>query len=113
MTYEIFSGHLFQITDLGTASGISLGVIFRSDGDLDSFWWCEATSFFIFWLTDPPTFFFFFQNRKKCLYFILFIFILSYDVMVLASLILQQGVQGLQAFAFCILTANDEHTKQT
>ena len=25
----------------------------------------------------------------------------------------QQGVQGLQVFAFCILTVNDEHTKQT
>ena len=27
--------------------------------------------------------------------------------------ILKQGVQGLQALAFCILTFNDEHTKQT
>lgn len=26
---------------------------------------------------------------------------------------LQQGVQGLQGFVFCVLTINDEHTKQT
>ena len=25
----------------------------------------------------------------------------------------KQGVQGLQAFAFYVLTVNDEHTKQT
>ena len=25
----------------------------------------------------------------------------------------EQGVQGLQAFAFCTLIVNDEHTKQT
>ena len=24
---------------------------------------------------------------------------------------LRQGVQGLQAFAFCLVTVNDEHTK--
>ena len=24
-----------------------------------------------------------------------------------------QGVQGIQTFAFCLLTVNDEHTKQT
>ena len=39
-------------------------------------------------------------------------FILSSDVMILASFILKQGVQGLQA-TFYILTVNDEHTKQT
>ena len=33
--------------------------------------------------------------------------------MILGSFSLKQGVQGLQAFAFCILTVNDEHTKQT
>ena len=33
--------------------------------------------------------------------------------MILAFLILKQGVQGLQGFAFCILTVHDEHTKQT
>ena len=33
--------------------------------------------------------------------------------MLIASLILKQGVQGLQAFTFCILIINDEHTKQT
>ena len=58
---------------------------------------------------------FFFQNRKKYIYIFyrLFIFILSSDIMILSSLILKQGVQGLRAFAFCILTVNDEHTKQT
>ena len=60
---------------------------------------------------DQPTVFF--QNRKKKLFYRLFIFILSSDVTILSSLILKQGVQGLQAFAFCILTVNDEHTKQT
>ena len=25
--------------------------------------------------------------------------------------ILKQGVQGLQAFAFCVINVNDEHTK--
>ena len=25
----------------------------------------------------------------------------------------KQGVQGLQAFAFCVLTVDNEHTKQT
>ena len=39
-------------------------------------------------------------------------FILSSDVTILAYLILKQGVQGLQTFAFCILTVNDEHSKQ-
>ena len=24
---------------------------------------------------------------------------------------MQQGVQGLEAFAFCVVTVNDEHTK--
>ena len=43
----------------------------------------------------------------------LFIFILPSNVMLIASLILKQGVQGLQAFTFCILIINDEHTKQT
>ena len=38
---------------------------------------------------------------------------LSSNVLILASLILKQGVQGIKAFAFCILTVNDEHTKQT
>ena len=58
---------------------------------------------------------FFFQNRKKYIYIFyrLFIFILSSNIMILSSLILKQGVQGLRAFAFCILTVNDEHTKQT
>ena len=28
------------------------------------------------------------------------------------SLPLKQGVQVLQAFAFCVLTVNDEHAKQ-
>ena len=35
------------------------------------------------------------------------------DDTILAPLILKQGFQGLQAFAFCILTINDQHTKQT
>ena len=26
-------------------------------------------------------------------------------------LLIQEGVQGLQAFAFCVVTVNDEHTK--
>ena len=59
---------------------------------------------------------FFFQNRKKkyfIIFYRLFIIILSSDVTVLACLILKQGVQGLQAFSFCMLTINDEHTKQT
>ena len=56
--------------------------------------------------------FFFFKIEKKNFYR-LFIFILSSNVTILSSLILKQGVQGLQAFAFCILTVNDEHTKQT
>ena len=56
---------------------------------------------------------FFFQNRKKNTFYRLFIFILSSDVTIIVSLILKQGVQGLQAFAFGILTVNDEHTKQT
>ena len=55
---------------------------------------------------------FFFKIEKK-IYFTDFIFILSSDVTIFASLILKQGVQGLQAFAFCRLTVNDEHTKQT
>ena len=53
----------------------------------------------------------FFQKRKKN--YRLFIFILSSDVTILASLILKQAVQGLQAFAFCILAINNEHPKQT
>ena len=51
--------------------------------------------------------------KSLSIYFTDFIFILSSDVTVLASLILKQRVQGLQVFAFCILTVNDEHTKQT
>ena len=66
--------------------------------------------FFIFWFMDPLTFFF---KIEKKIYFTDFIFILSSDVTILASLILKQGVQGLKAFAFCRLTVNDEHTKQT
>ena len=38
---------------------------------------------------------------------------MSSDVTILACLILKQGVQGLQAFAFCLLTVNDEHAKQS
>ena len=57
---------------------------------------------------DPLNFFFFFK-----IFYSFFIFILSSDVTILSFLILKQGVQGLQAFAFCILTVNDEHTKQT
>ena len=56
---------------------------------------------------------FFFENRKKFIYFTEIIFILSSEVTILASLILKQGIQGLQVLAFCILTINDEHTKQT
>ena len=66
---------------------------------------------FIFWFSDPPTFFFFQNTKKK--QFDGLIFILSSDVTILASLILKQGVQGLQAFALCISTVNDEHAKQT
>ena len=33
--------------------------------------------------------------------------------MILSSLILKQGVHRLEAFAFCILTVNDKHTKQS
>ena len=54
----------------------------------------------------------FFSKIEKNIFYRL-IFILSSDVMILAFLILKQGVQGLQAFAFCILTINDEHRKQT
>ena len=68
--------------------------------------------FFIFWFTDPPMFFFFFLKIEKKNYR-LFIFILSSGVTILATLILKQEVQRLQAFAFCILIVNDEHTKQT
>ena len=67
---------------------------------------------FIFWFTDPPTFFLF-KIQKKKQFDGLFIFVLSSDVTILASLILKQGVQGLQAFAFCISTVNDEHAKRT
>ena len=28
-------------------------------------------------------------------------------------LLIEQGVQGLQTFALCVLTVNDEHTRQT
>ena len=66
---------------------------------------------FIFWFSDPPTFFFFKIQKKK--QFDGLIFILPSDVTILASLILKQGVQGLQAFALCISTVNDEHAKQT
>ena len=68
--------------------------------------------FFIFWFTDLPTFFFFFKLEKRN-YFRLFIFILSSDATILSSLILKQGVQGLQVFAFCILAVIDEHMKQS
>ena len=68
--------------------------------------------FSIFWFTDPPMFFFFFFKIEKKNYR-LFIFILSSGVTILATLILKQEVQRLQAFAFCILIVNDEHTKQT
>ena len=71
----------------------------------------QGDFFFIFWFTDPLTFFFF--KIEKKIYFTDFIFILSSDVTIFASLILKQGVQGLRAFAFCRLTVNDEHTKQT
>ena len=47
------------------------------------------------------------------MFYRLFILILSCGVTILASLILKQRVQGLQAFAFCISTVNDEQTKQT
>ena len=72
-------------------------------------------NFFIFWFTDPPSFLFFSKWKKKkfIIFYRLFIIILSSDVTVLACLILKQGVQGLQAFSFCMLTINDEHTKQT
>ena len=53
---------------------------------------------------------FFFKIEKNIFYRL---FILSSDVTILATLILKQGVQGLQAFAFSILTINDEHRKQT
>ena len=56
--------------------------------------------------------FFFFQNRKKYIFTDFFIFILSSDITMLAFLILKQGLQGLLAFAFSILTVNDENTKQ-
>ena len=65
---------------------------------------------FIFWFSDPPTFFFFQNTKKKQFYGL--IFILPSDVTILASLILKQGVQGLQAFSFCIFTVNDEHTNK-
>ena len=112
MTYDIFSGHFFQITGLGAASGISwesfLGVM-----EILTLFDDVKRLLFLFSGFRIHRLFFFFQNRKKCIYFILFIFILSYDVTILTSLILQPGVQGLQAFAFCILTVNDEHSKQT
>ena len=69
-----------------------------------------ATSFYF--LVFGSTNFFFFQNTKKKQFDGL-IFILPSDVTILASLILKQGVQGLQAFALCISTVNDEHAKQT
>ena len=72
----------------------------------------KATSFLFSGLPIRRRFCFF-QNRKKKLFYRLFIFILSSDVTILSSLILKQGVQGLQACAFCILTVNVEHTKQT
>ena len=110
MTYDIFSGHFFQITGLGAASGISWESFLGVMEILTLF--DDVKRLFLFsGLRIHRLFFFFFQNRKKCIYFILFI--LSYDVTILASLILQPGVQGLQAFAFCILTVNDEHSKQT
>ena len=65
--------------------------------------------FFVYGSADV----FFFKIEKKKLFYRLFIFILYSDVTILSSLILKQGVQGLQVFAFCILTVNDEHTKQT
>ena len=54
---------------------------------------------------------FFVQNRKIYRLFIFFICSLASDVTIFASLILKQGVNGLKAFAFCILTVNDEYAK--
>ena len=67
-------------------------------------------SFFVSILGD---FFIFFQNRKKKLYFTDLFLFCSPTLTIPASLILKQRVLGLQAFAFCILTFNDEHTTQT
>ena len=50
----------------------------------------------------------FFYKIEKKKFYRLIIFILSSNVSILASLILKQGVQGIKAFAFCILTVNDE-----
>ena len=67
---------------------------------------------FYFLVYGSANIFFFFKLEKRN-YFRLFIFILSSDATILSSLILKQGVQGLQAFAFCILAVIDEHMKQT
>ena len=66
--------------------------------------------FFVFWFMYWMMFFFF-QNRIKTFYRF-FSFILSSGIVMLASLIIKEGVQGLQVFAFWILTVNDKHTKQ-
>ena len=74
--------------------------------------WVTSFYFLVYGFTNVFFFFFFFQNTKKK--FDRFsIFILSSDVTILASLILKQGVQGLQASAFCISTINDDFAKQT
>ena len=69
--------------------------------------------FLFFGLQIHHPFFFKIEKKYFTIFYRLFIFILSPDVTILASLILKQGVQGLQAFSFCMLTVNDEHTKQT
>ena len=73
---------------------------------------CNGTSFIFSGLRVRQRFFFKIEKIFFLLYR-LFIFILSSDVTILSSLILKQGVQGVQAFPFCILTVNDEHTKQS
>ena len=60
--------------------------------------------FFVFWFMYWMLFFFF-QNRIKTFYRF-FSFILSSGIAMLASLIIKEGVQGLQVFAFWILTVN-------
>ena len=70
----------------------------------------KATSFLFSSLRVRQHFFFFKIEKKN--FYRLFIFILSSNVTILSSLILKQGVQGLQTFAFGILTVNDEHRKQ-
>ena len=62
---------------------------------------------------SADVFFFFKIEKYISIFYRLFILILSCGVTILASLILKQRVQGLQAFAFRISTVNDEQTKQT